>query len=237
VNGVISKFALITGASRGIGRSVARTLAHEGLHVIISGRNEKALGELKHEIDSDGGACTYFVADLGKPEEIDKLTGLVAEKTGSLDLLIHSAGIARVGKVADLMLQDWNDSLSINLTAPFYLTRRCLPNLRRNALIIFINSVAAKNSFPDWAAYSAAKAGLAAFADVLRKEVQDLGIKVTSVFSASVNTPMQDSLPYKWDRSRMLTPDQIAQIVLDCYRQAGKVMLKNVDIENIAGTF
>lgn len=232
-----SKFALITGASRGIGHSIAFALAREGLHVIVTGRDEKALGELKRKIDSDRGVCTYVVADLGDSREIDKLAESVAEITGSLDLLIHSAGIARVGKVADLTLQDWYDSLSVNLTAPFYLTRKCLLYLKRDALIVFINSVAAKNSFPEWAAYSAAKAGLAAFVDVLRKEVQDKGIKITSVFSASVDTPMQDNLPYKWDRSRMLTPDQIAQIVLDCYRKPGKVLVKNIDVENIAGTF
>lgn len=234
---MISKFALITGASRGIGRSIAVALAREGLHVIVTGRDEKALEELKREIVTDRGSCTYIVADLGKSAEIDNLVRLVTEISGSLDVLIHSAGIARVGKVADLTPQDWYESLSVNLTAPFYLSRKCLPYLMRNALIVFINSVAAKNSFPDWSAYSATKAGLAAFADVLRSEVQEKGIKVTSVFSASVDTPMQASLPYKWDRSKMLTPEQVAQIVLYCYRQPRNVSVKNIDIENIAGTF
>ncbi len=232
-----SKLALITGASKGIGRAVALALAGEDLQILITGRDEKDLQRLKSEIGQKGGNCSYIAADLNDQSSPGKLTEKISASGGNLNLLVHSAGIARVGPVSEMSLEAWQESLSINLTAPFYLTRNCLPFMSRGSMILFINSVAGRSSFPEWSAYSAAKAGLAAFADALRQEIQPQGIKVISIFPASVATPMQDKLPYDWDRSKMLSADQVADIVRICYTQPEQVLLKNVDIENTAGTF
>jgi short-subunit dehydrogenase len=237
VNVVRSKVALITGASKGIGRAVALALAGEDLQVLITGRDENDLQQLKREIAKSGGNCSYITADLNDKKSVGKLTEKISTAGGNLSLLVHSAGIARVGPVSELSLEAWQESLSINLTAPFYLTRNCLPFMSRGSMILFINSVAGRSGFPEWSAYSAAKSGLAAFADALRQEIQPQGIKVVSIFPASVATPMQDKLPYDWDRSKMLSANQVAEIVRICYKQPEQVLLKNVDIENIAGTF
>jgi len=234
---VPSKLALITGASKGVGRAVALALAAENITMLVTGRNENDLQRLKAEVEKQKGTCIYIVADLNDDRSIDRLIDEIALQGNELDLLVHSAGIANVGSVADMTLEAWQESLSINLTAPFYLTQRCLPFMTKGAKIIFINSVAGRTSFPEWSAYSAAKAGLAAFADTLRQEVQADGIKVISIFPTSVDTPMQDKLPYNWDRSKMLTPEQVAEIVRVCYEQPERVLLKNIEIENISGTF
>ncbi len=232
-----SDLALITGATKGIGRAVALALASHNIKLLITGRDKHDLQTLKEKIEGQNGSCEYVLADLSEPASYDRLTDAISNQAKPLRLLVHSAGIARVGKISAMPLRDWQENLAINLTAPFHLSQKCLPFMRSGSSVVFINSVAGKTSFPEWAAYSAAKAGLAALADTLRLEVQEQGIKVISIFPTSVDTPLQDKLPYNWDRTNMLTADQVADIVKFCYLQPDKVMLKNVELANIAGTF
>ncbi len=232
-----SKLALITGASKGIGRAVAQSLAKEDLRLLITGRDEHDLQTLKAEIEEQKGSCEYVVADLSRDDAAEKLIHEIKANEKFIHLIVHSAGIAKVGKIAEIPLEDWRINLTVNLTAPFYLTQKCLPFMAHGSAIIFINSVAGKKDFPEWSAYCAAKAGLAAFAETLRQEVQEQGIKVISIFPASVDTPMQDKLPYNWDRSKMLTAEQVAEIVKIAYCQPDNVLLKSIELESITGIF
>ena len=232
-----SDLALITGATKGVGRAVALSLASQDVTLLITGRDKHDLQSLKEEIEAQNGSGDYVVADLNEPVAFDQLTDAISSQAKPLRLLVHSAGIAKVGKISAMPLREWQENLAVNLTAPFYLTQKCLPFMPSGSSVVFINSVAGKTSFPEWAAYSAAKAGLAALADTLRLEVQAQGIKVISIFPTSVDTPLQDKLPFNWDRSNMLTAKQVADIVKFCYLQPDQVMLKNIELENIAGTF
>lgn len=231
------KSALITGASKGIGRAVALELAGTDLEIITTARNERELGTLQDEIRSSGGQNVYRVADLSRKARLEEFIDFIRKDDREIDLLVHSAGIARVGKIQDLSPEDWSATLDINLTVPFLLTRKLLPLMSSGALIIFVNSVAGRTTFPEWGAYSASKYGLKGLADTLRQELQPEGIRVTTVYSSSVDTPMQDNLPYDWDRERMLSPVQIAKIIVSCYRQPDSVMIREIDVENSAGTF
>lgn len=232
-----SKLALITGASKGIGRAIALEAAKSGLDIIITGRNENELNSLENEINQAGQKCYKFPADINNFEDIENLTGNIKKLNQKISLLVHSAGVAKVGSVKEMSVEDWELNLKTNLTAPFILTQKLLPMMISKSHIIFINSVAGKQSFPDWSSYCASKFGLKAFADSLRSEVAADGIKVTTIYPASVDTPMQDALPYDWDKSKMLQGKDVARAVLHCYLQPENVQIKELDIENNAGTF
>jgi len=234
---VRSKLALITGASKGIGRSTAKMFADLGFTILAAARNRQGLQNLQTEIRKRGGKCEYLCTDLSKASEIQKLTAFIRSKKIPLSILIHSAGTAIVGKIESYSEEAWIKTLAINLTAPFLLTKACIPFLDKSAQIFFINSVAGKQVFSEWGAYAVSKWGLRALADTLRLELAGRGIKVTSVFPSSVDTPLHDKLPYNWDRNRMLRDTDVAKAVVLCFQQSDKVQVREIDLENLAGTF
>jgi NADP-dependent 3-hydroxy acid dehydrogenase YdfG len=136
-----------------------------------------------------------------------------------------------------MSLADWRRVIDVNLTAPFMLTQKILPLMKKDSQFVFINSVGGRQTFPEWSAYCSYKFGLKAFADTLRQEVAKRGIKVTTLFSASVDTVMHSELPYNWDRSKMLKPKDVANALVYLLNQSPEVVIKEMDIENIAGTF
>ncbi len=232
-----SKLAFVTGASKGIGRAVALESAYIGLDVIITGRNKDDLKSLENDITKSGQQCFNFTADLNNVEEIDNLLNNVKNLNRKISLLVISAGIAKVGLIRDMNIDDWEINIKTNLTAPFIITKNLLPLMESNSHFIFVNSVAGKQAFAEWSSYCASKFGLKAFADSLRSEVAADGIKVTTIFPASVDTPMQDSLPYDWDKSKMLQAKDVARTVMHCYSQPDNVQIKELEIENYAGIF
>jgi len=234
---VPSKLAFVTGASKGIGRAVALEAAISGLDVIITGRNKDELNSLENKISKTGQKCYNFSAELNNVDSVEKLSEQTQNLNLKISLLVHSAGVAKVGRIKEMSIEDWELNLSTNLTAPFILTQKLLPLMESKGHIIFINSVAGKQSFPEWSSYCASKFGLKAFADSLRNEVATEGIKVTTIFPASVDTPMQDALPYDWDESKMLQANDVARAVIHCFSQPENVQIKELDIENNAGTF
>jgi NADP-dependent 3-hydroxy acid dehydrogenase YdfG len=232
-----SKLAVVTGASKGIGRSVAKKLAKSGLNIFATARNVTELESLKKEIEDQSGNCIIYPAELTAEDEFDLLVKEIIRKDVKISLLVHSAGIVKIGTVEKMSFSDWQTTIDVNLSSPFQLSQKCIPHLARNAHIFFINSVAGNQTFSEWSAYCASKSGLRALADTLRQELAPRGIKVTSIYPASVDTPMQDKIPYDWDRSKMLSPDDVAEALVNCYQQPAHVQIKDIHLENLAGTF
>jgi len=152
-------------------------------------------------------------------------------------MVIHNAGTARVGKIEEMPASDWRRVIDVNLTAPFFLTQKVLPLMKSGSQFVFINSVAGRQSFPEWAAYSASKHGLKALADTLRLEVAEKGIRVTTLYPSSVDTLLHDDLPYDWERSKMLKPRDVANAVAYLLKQPDNITINELDIENCAGKF
>jgi NADP-dependent 3-hydroxy acid dehydrogenase YdfG len=233
----MAELALITGASKGIGRSVAIKLAKLGLKIFATARNISELENLKKEIEKQSGICIIYPAELTNENNVDKLLKVILSENEKISLLVHCAGHAKVCMVEKMPFSEWQKTIDINLTTPFQLTQKCLPHLAKKAHIFFINSVAGNNTFSEWSAYCASKWGLRAFADTLRKELAPRGIKVTSIYPSSVDTPMQDKIPFNWDRRKMLSPNDVASALVSCYQQPAHVQIKDIHLENIAGTF
>jgi NADP-dependent 3-hydroxy acid dehydrogenase YdfG len=232
-----SDIALVTGASKGVGRSIAKKLAETGLTIFATARNVDQLDSLKNEIEGISGSCITHATELTDEAEVIEMVNEIFKEGKEIKALVQNAGIALVGPVKDMSLSDWRQTLDVNLTAPFLLTQKCIPILSKNAHIFFINSVAGNQAFPDWSAYCASKFALKAFADSLRQELAPDGIKVTTVYPTSIDTPMQDKIPYDWDREKMLNPNDVAEALVNCYKQPAHVQIKDIHLENLAGTF
>jgi short-subunit dehydrogenase len=198
----------VTGATSGIGAAITRQLLAAGTKVRATGRSEDALQTLA----TDG--CATLAADLSDPtswREVVRFAG------ADLDLLVAAAGVGAAGPVSDLTSQEITDLLTVNLIAPLALVRETLPALRRgHGRIVLVGSVAGALAVRDEAVYSAAKAGLAAFAGALRSELSGTGVSVTLSVPGAVATPFFERRGRAYTRRfpRPLDPDQVATAVL-----------------------
>ncbi|MHA6797243.1 SDR family oxidoreductase [Pseudonocardia bannensis] len=202
--------ALVTGASRGIGAAVARALASR-YDLLLGGRDADALERLAAELP---GARPWPV-ELTDPAALAVATAGVDR----LDVLVHSAGVGLLGTVAETDAETWRRQFDINVIAVAELTRLLLPALRAaRGDVVLINSGAGFTARPGWASYAASKFALRAFADALRAEEADNGVRVTSVHPGRVDTEMQRGVVAheggEYDPGRYLRPESVAGAVL-----------------------
>lgn len=200
--------ALITGGSRGIGRAIADDLGRTH-HILVGGRDEAGVAAVVASLPS----AEPFVADVTNEARLATLTASIEK----LDVLVHSAGIATLGRVAEVSTQQWREVFEVNVIAPATLTRLLLPALRAaRGLVVFLNSGAGFTTFPGVTPYSASKFALRALADGLRGEEAGQ-VRVTSIHPGRVDTDMQVGMwartgkPY--DPAEHLTPASVAATV------------------------
>ena len=211
--------ALITGASRGIGRATAQALA-DTHDLLLGGRDEEALASLAAGLPS---ARPW-------PAELTDDRALAAAVAGidRLDVLVHSAGISRLGALEDVTAADWRESYELNVVAVAELTRLLLPALRAaEGHVVLINSGSGLKANPRWGTYAASKFALRAYADVLRAEEEPNGLRVTSVHPGRTATDMQkevrDFEGGEYVPERYMRPESVANVVkaaLDTPRDA-----------------
>ena len=218
-----TRVALVTGATRGIGRAAALALAGAGIHVIAVGRTTGGLEELDDEIKAKGGATTLVPLDLTDSSGIDRLGAALYERWGRLDILLANAGILGViTPLAHLDQKVWDDVMAVNVTANWRLIRSLDPLLRVSPAgrALFMGSAAAQTRRPFWGPYSISKAALEALAATWAGEVQKTGLRVNLFYPGATRTRMRAqampgedplSLPLPEalvpDIVRMLSPD------------------------------
>jgi NADP-dependent 3-hydroxy acid dehydrogenase YdfG len=214
-NTVAGKVAVVTGASSGIGRVVARRLSQAGCRTVLAARRRDELTSLREEIVGFGGEAWVFQTDLLKTDDLEALVHATLEKYGTIDFLVNNAGWGRTAPVVKARVEDWERTFRVNLLGPMILTRLVLPTLieRQSGAVVNISSVSGRGGEAGAAAYAASKAGLIAFSQSLYEEVREHGIKVTAILPGFVNTPMIPTVRYL-DRSRMIQPDDVALAVL-----------------------
>ncbi len=210
--------ALVTGASRGIGRAIAHALAQAGYDVALLGRSLDDLATVQQELMAYGVVAKSYGVDLTQGQGLpDRLAEVLAD-FGPLSVLVNNAGMAYTGPLATMPLADWQRVMDLNVTALFQCIQAVLPQLREGGggTIVNIASIAAKATFPDWGAYTVSKAAVVALSRVLAAEERPYGIRVVTVSPGSVNTPIwdTDTVQADFDRSSMLTPEVVAQTVL-----------------------
>ncbi|MHA1558423.1 MAG: 3-oxoacyl-[acyl-carrier-protein] reductase [Alphaproteobacteria bacterium] len=192
--------ALITGASGGIGKEIARVLAKQGANVVISGTNKDALNEVALSIKDDFDKNPIILpCNLKDKEEVKALFINAEEQAGKIDILVNNAGIIKDGLIFRSKDEDWDDVLNINLTAIFYLCRTAVKSMmqRRYGRIINMSSVVGFRGNVGQTNYCATKAGIVGFSKALALEVATRGITVNSVAPGYIESPMTTGIPEK----------------------------------------
>lgn len=200
---------LVTGAGSGIGAAVADRLAERGDQLVLLARSEARAAELAARYP---GAQT-FSADLSTPGTI------TVPEVDRLDSVLHVAGVVDLGRVADQPVEQLREQVDVNLVAPAVLTRLTLPAVRRTqGTVVFVNSSAGLTAGAEWSAYAASKFGLRGFADSLRAEEIEHGVRVTTVFPSRTATPMQEKVHEQegrtYDPARWIDPAVVADTIL-----------------------
>lgn len=216
------KVALVTGASRGIGKAIALKLAEHGADVVINYVNsEQAAEEVKESIIKLGGRALTFQADVSDRSALVSMVNFTIEHFGKIDILINNAGIARFGSIIDMSQKDWNDVISTNLSSDFHLCQLVAPHMIKQnyGKIINLSSLAAIMNLPASYGYSASKAGVAAFTRVLSAELIGNNINVNAIAPGIIITDMLDSLGeaaeyYKSQipAKRFCDPEEVAEL-------------------------
>ena len=196
------RIALITGASRGIGRAVALAFAREGAHILLLTRARKALEEVEDRIRAGGGKA------------IDSLGPSLHERFGRLDVLVWNAAIlGRLSPLTHVPSELWDKSFAVNVTANWRLIRTLDPLLRRSdaGRVIFVTSGVARSARAYWAPYAVTKAALEALARIYASEASDSAIKVNVIDPGATATRMRAEAYPGEDQSKLRTPEQVAE--------------------------
>ncbi|MBO0351496.1 3-oxoacyl-[acyl-carrier-protein] reductase [Phormidium pseudopriestleyi FRX01] len=191
------RVAVVTGASRGIGRAIALALAAEGAKIAVNyASNSTAADQLVEEIIAAGGQATALQADISKADSVDALIKAVTDQWGRIDILVNNAGITRDTLLLRMKPEDWQAVIDTNLTGVFLCTRAVskLMLKQKSGRIINIASVAGQMGNPGQANYSAAKAGVIGFTKTVAKELASRGITVNAVAPGFIATDMTKDL-------------------------------------------
>jgi 3-oxoacyl-[acyl-carrier protein] reductase len=193
------KVALVTGASRGIGRAIAQRLAESGATVILGARDAGRLAECVREIEARGGRAEAASLDVGEKPSVEAVMGGLLAKHGRLDVLVNNAGITRDNLLLRMKAEEWNEVLATNLTGSFLCTQLALkPMLRqKSGRIVNVTSVVGLTGNAGQANYAASKAGLVGFTKSVAREVASRGITVNAVAPGFIETDMTAAMTEK----------------------------------------
>ena len=230
-DGLAGKVAVVTGGSRGIGLAIASALCAEGVHVLITGRDNAALGRARAAIEGAGpGSVESLRADVRRAGEIEQAIEAAVSRFGGLDVLVNNAGVGRFADVADMSAEIWSEVIDTNLTGVFLACHAALPHLKRRGggYIVNISSLAGSNPFAHGAAYCASKAGLNAFSEALMQEVRHDDIRVSYIMPGSVATE------FAGDASRgadwKMAASDVAEIVVDLLKHPARSLPSRIEM-------
>ncbi len=224
------KTAIVTGATRGIGRAIAEALAAQGCNVVIAARHERDCRAVADQISGRGGGqAAGMAADVRRSEDCAKLIAGAVETFGGLHILINNAGIGGFSPIEKMDVAHWDRVIATNLNSLFYCTHAALPHLKRDGgWIINIGSLAGKNAFPGGAAYNASKFGLIGFSEAVMQEVRHDDIRVSYIMPGSVATDFEGAT--NWAADWMIQPQDIAQIVIDLLEMPARTLPSRVEV-------
>ena len=201
----MAKVALVTGASRGIGRATAEAFARAGYQVAANYcRSKEQIEQFSAQMEREGCAVIPVQADVSDPEQVERMVQAVQRQFGHIDVLVCNAGIARQGLLTDFSPADWRQMMAVNLDGTFYCCRSVLPGMirRQSGCIITTSSIWGITGASCEVPYSAAKAGIIGLTRALAKEVGPSGIRVNCIAPGAIDTEMNGNL----------TPEVMAQL-------------------------
>ena len=227
--------ALLTGASRGIGKAIALELARLGYDLAIVGRNRESLEKLAEE--ATGVRVCPIVADLSRAGSAERIVEETVRSLGGIDVLVNCAGIPQKGPFTEVTPEQWDAVFAVNARAPFFLCQAALPYLIKSPkpIVINISSVVGFKGYIHQSVYASSKHALAGFTKVFAKEVQPYGIRVHLISPGGVATEMVTQMRPDIDPAELIQPEEIAEIVRFLVTRKGNGTLDEFYIRRYAG--
>lgn len=215
--------ALVTGASSGLGRATAIALASVGADVALVARSAEELENTKEEVSKEGHRALTLPTDLTKQDEASASVERTIEEFGHIDVLVNAAGTDAPGTVEELDVHGWDLTLSVNLRAPFLLSKAAFPHMREagGGMIVNISSVAGKKGWANASAYCASKFGLTGLTEALADEGKGYGIRAIVLYPGAMATnwgtfsseERQEGEPDELPPTRALAPERVAELI------------------------
>lgn len=229
--------AIITGASTGIGKELAVELSNDYFVYLIS-RNIENLNKTKAIIYNKNNDCEIISADISDEESVKKIHNKISNKD-NIELLINNAGVAIFKDISDTTVNDWDQTINVNLRGSFLITKLLIENFKsqKSGKIVFINSGAGLKPFKNSSAYVASKYGLRGFASALREELREYNVKVISAFPGAVNTPLWDNKNAEDIRGDMMNVKDLCQTIIHSINAPNNCVVEEILIKRNLGDF
>jgi short-subunit dehydrogenase len=220
------KKAIITGGGTGLGKELGKLLSKE-YHIVLLGRTEEKLEEAAVEIRNAGGEVSYAVLDVRSPLEIEQVcsTELLQDDLG---LLIHNAGVGYFGPFANTGDDELEAMFETNVLGPIRITKALLPQLEKEGTtVINVISTAGLRGKKNESLYVASKFALRGFGESLQKEYEDSGMRIVNVYMGGMNTPFWDESDHISDRSRLRSPVEVAEIIVEQCKSNDEIIIES----------
>jgi NAD(P)-dependent dehydrogenase (short-subunit alcohol dehydrogenase family) len=226
------KVAIVTGASRGIGRAISVALAQETATVVLAARSIPQLQITAEQVTKAGGVAHIIHVELTEEKSIRNLIQVTGEKLGRLDILVNNAGVTHSAPLEQTSTEDWQRCILINARAPFILCREALPLLKKSksAHIINIASVVGIKGYPLQSAYTASKHALRGMTMSLAEELRGSNIRVHLLCPGGVDTDMVDKVRPDIAKDELIKPEEIAELVLYLVTHKGNAVVDELRI-------
>jgi 3-oxoacyl-[acyl-carrier protein] reductase len=226
------KVAIVTGASRGIGRAISIALAKEGATVVLAARSIQKLEETARQVTKAGGKAQIVVTELTDEESIKNLVRAAQEKYGRLDILVNNAGVTHSAKLDQTKTKDWDYCMQVNARAPFILCRETLPLLRKAkaGYIINIASVVGVKGYPLQSAYTASKHAIRGMTISLAEELKGSNIRVHLICPGGVDTELVQKVRPDIKKDELIKPEEIAELVIYLVTHKGNAVIDELHI-------
>ncbi len=224
------KIALVTGASRGIGRSIALSLAKAGAQVLALARTHGALEELDDEIRAIGGKASLIPFDLAEGDNIERLAGALGERFEALDILVlNAASLGELAPIPDIDPKVWVHTLNLNVTANWRLLRALDPLLRKSAdarVVALTSKVGGETARAYWGAYAVSKAGLEMLIKTYAEETKKTNIKSAIIDPGAMRTDMRKVAMPGEDPATLPHPDEILPVFFEALTREERLPLR-----------
>jgi len=229
---LVDKVAMVTGASRGIGRSVAIALAKEGAIVVAAARDSEMLNETCRAIEEAGGQALASTVELSNENSIRKLMETVAEKYGRLDVLINNAGITLSSVLEETTTDDWDRLMAVNARGAFILCREAVGLLRQAlpGVIVNISSVVGVKGYAKQIAYTASKHAMRGMSIAMAEELKESDVRVHVICPGGVDTEMVSRVRPDINKDELIQPEEIAELVLYLVSHTGNAVVDEIRV-------
>ncbi len=222
--------AIVSGASRGIGREIALSLAKEGCNLVVCARSAEKLAALKQEAEGYGVRCEAVAVDLRSMDSIRAVIRTAVETFGSVDILVNNAGVIVNDGILGVTEQDWDMTMDVNLKAQFFLAQGALKHMKEKGegYIINISSTVALGAKPGVTSYSVSKYGVMGMSEALYQEAKGYGIKVSTIYPGVTDTEMLRGQDMPCGPEQWMLPSDISDCVLFLLKSSSRMVVRDI---------